>query len=157
MSLREAPTLLFSQKESSDAKEQWRGNCGPHALAAAAGISLERVKRALPFKFTGTMSPTQMAKAVEHLGIACIRTKSLRTQELRNGVGYVQWTGRWLSSTYNSEKYRYTHWIASRDGWVFDTMMSAFGWMKEDAWRIEFGEISLAIGDGWYFWQWFEF
>jgi hypothetical protein len=152
----EAPKLAFSEKESSDAKKQWEGNCGPHALAAAVGISLKDVRTALPRDFRGTMSPTQMTEALGNLRIKCVITKRLNTKDLRNGLGYVQWTGRCLRSSYKSERYRYTHWIASRDGWVFETMTQTFGWMKEDAWRKEFDRISLSVGTGWYFWQWFE-
>jgi hypothetical protein len=151
------PKLAFTLTDSEGAFDSWGANCGPHALAAALNLSLGEVKRAVIESFKGWMNPTQMANALRHFGIEFAAEKNLRTQKLRNGIGYIQWDGKWVKSSFRQDRYKHTHWIVSRNGWVFDPDSVKFGWYTEEAWRKEIDDFATREYDGWFFWQWYEF
>jgi hypothetical protein len=155
---RTKPKLAFTLLDSERAFDSWGANCGPQALAAALNLSLGEVKRAVIESFKGWMNPTQMANALGHFGVKFDVEKTLRTRELRNGIGYIQWDGRWVTNKFKQERYHYTHWIAARDGWVFDLNAIEFGWLCEADWRMDIDQFVKNAGyKGWFFWQWLEF
>ena len=152
------PKLRFTLQEADRAFKNWAANCGPNALAAGLNLSLREVRKAVIDTFNGWMNPTQMTNALKYFGIDFAVEKNLQTKELRSGIGYIQWDGEWVRSSFRQARYKHTHWIASRGGWVFDDNASTFGWLSEQAWRADI-EAFVAEEDyeGWFFWQWYEF
>lgn len=134
------PDLKFTEAESHDANRHFRANCGPHALAAAAGIHILKAIEIIPdFIKKGYTNPTMMEKALKTLDRHVIRTKGLHIQTLpQRGIARIQWQGKWLNSDVPPiVAYAYTHWVASQDDYVFCTAMAAFGWVHFDAWKFE--------------------
>jgi hypothetical protein len=151
------PVLRFTEAESIDAEGDWGAACGPQAIAAAINEPLEHVRENLPAGFRGSMSPTQVKRTLDAFAIVYRQVKELQDQKLRNGLGYVQWDGRWVMSKFRQERYHYTHWIAARNGWVFDLNAIQFGWLYEADWRMDISRFVKDEGyKGWFFWQWFE-
>jgi hypothetical protein len=151
------PKLRFTPEESAHALKAWNANCGPNALAAALDLSLREVKKGVVDPFPGYMNPTQMAAALSYFSVKFAAEKNLHTKELRDGIGYIQWDGAWVRSSYRQARYRHTHWIACHDGWVFDPGSQRFGWHTADAWRKEVDAYSMREYEGWFFWQRYEF
>jgi hypothetical protein len=118
------PGCGFSSDELDAAYEEWGCNCGPAALAAAVGCSLEEVRPRLgDFEQRGYMNPSMMAEAITKLGLRHHRT--VASQLPYRGVVRVQWGGPWMAPEVPFRaRYRYTHWIASRyeggNHWIFD-------------------------------------
>jgi hypothetical protein len=154
---RTKPDLRVTLQEADRAFKTWNATCGPNALAAALNLSLREVKEGVVDPFPGYMNPTQMAAALNYFGVESSVEKNLHTQELRNGIGYIQWDGPWVRDSYRLARYRHTHWIACRNGWVFDPDSLKFGWYTSKAWRNEVDAFAAREYSGWFFWQWYEF
>lgn len=114
------------------AHHAWGANCGPCALAALLGVQLAVVRPHLGrFESNRYMSPTDMKAALSSLGIVPQRISG-RDPWPRCGLAFVQWSGSWDHDSV-AEQYRHTHWIATRDGWLFD--VNAFGWIRRPQWE----------------------
>jgi len=118
--------LPFTRDEADAAHAQWGCNCGPAALAAVLGVSLDTVRRATDAVGFGTrryMSPTMMQQAIAKAGatytanrIAGVLLQSMHFP--RRGLARIQWEGPWTKPGANPKwAYHYTHWVAS---WVRD-------------------------------------
>jgi hypothetical protein len=117
-------TLPFTGAESEAAFEEWRATCGPHAIAAATGISLDEVRESLS-DYRGFMSPTQVEASLTVLGLPFRRTAHLRTKALCGGLNRIQWEGPWLNPGVPAAvAYKHTHWVAHRNGWVLCTAVT---------------------------------
>lgn len=130
-----SPPLHFSADDLNRAYAEWRCNCGPSALAACLGWTLDAIRPHLgDFEAKGYMSPTMMRRAVEAAGFH--RRDALSWP--RHGLVRVQFGGPWLNPGVPPQAaYKATHWVASkRDGevWVFDCNG---GWMAFDEWERE--------------------
>lgn len=128
------PPLLYTRAESEAAHREWRANCGPHALAAALGKSLEQIRRSIAFK--GWMNPTMIGEALRACGQLYMLTKGLRTTELCNGINRVQWEGPWLDAGRPpAAAYAHTHWVAHFNGWVLCAACAPAEWLPISAWK----------------------
>lgn len=135
------PALAFTAAESIEAHDKWKASCGPHSIAAACAISLERVRPALS-NFKGWMSPTHIGETLRRLGKPYILTASLETPALCEGICRVQFIGPWLDRGVPAkEAYHHTHYIAHRSGWVLCTAISSAEWVPVDRWRRELAVI----------------
>ena len=115
--------LEFAQTDALLAWESWKCNCGPSALAAVIGLSLDQVRPFVEksgFAEKGYMAPTMMKTALAaagwHIAIANRCGKDLGTRFPNLGLARIQWTGPWTAEGANPKwAYRQTHWVAS---WV---------------------------------------
>lgn len=142
------PPLRFTAEDSQRAHGSWGANCGPHALAAASGKSLEEVRAiCFPNGFRGYMNPTMMNAALTALTGGYGVWRGGRVQELRNGIHRVQWEGPWLNPGVPARAaYQHTHYIAACDGFVLCTAVCPYAWITAEDWRGH----NRARGDGWF-------
>lgn len=114
------PTLAFGDVDVQMAFDSWGCNCGPAALAAVTGNTLDEVRPACTaagFSIKRYMSPTMMKAAIASLGIGMAqkycgaRDKSCFPE---HGLARMQFTGPWTSPGANPKwAYRQTHWTSS--------------------------------------------
>lgn len=129
------PPLAFTKEESDRAFETWRAMCGPHSLAAACGLSLERIRQALPADYEGWMSPGHIEFTLRRLRRRYRVTKGLRTQKLLPGINRVQFEGPWLApGVPPAAAYRHTHWVAYARPWVLCTACDSAKWILIGDW-----------------------
>lgn len=119
-------TLPFNQSHVAEANRLWGCNCGPAALAAVLGITLEQARVAVEktgFADRGYMNPTMMADAIGHAGGKIVERMELPLDRRiacdtdyfsDGGLARIQWTGPWTAKGANHKwAYRATHWIAT--------------------------------------------
>lgn len=127
--------LRYTEADSDRAFKEWKATCGPHAIAAALGLSLDRVRPAIP-NYKGWMSPTQMTQTLLALGRFTNLRHPLKTPDLCNGINRIQWEGKWLNPGVPARvAYFHTHWVAHFNGWVLCTACESARWIPEPEWR----------------------
>lgn len=126
----------FTEEESIAANEAWGANCGPHALAAGLGVSLDRARELLPkFAERRYTNPTMMEAALMAArgNVGCL--KGGRSNEWKNGIIRVQWEGRWTKAGVPARAaYQRTHWIAHFRGLVYCTCFPHL-WYPSHIWE----------------------
>jgi len=141
--------LPFDAEAVALANEQWGCNCGPAALAAVTGLTLDTVRPHLgQFEEKQYTNPTMMAKALRSLQATWSRLYECPAAERavdptypHRGLVRIQWAGPWTEPGRPvAARYRHTHWIAVRHFRgrhdVFDVnAMEAGGWISWDNWR----------------------
>ncbi len=128
------PTLAYSLCDSDRANDKWGANCGPHALAAALGLSLAEVRDALN-RFPGFSTPTLIEEALEYFGVRYRVTRGLKTKVFCRGINRIQWEGSWLNpGVPKAAAYKHTHWVAYRDGWIVCTAVEGASAKWVPAW-----------------------
>jgi len=165
------PQIAFGATDIERAHEAWYCNCGPAALAAALGKTLDEIKPAVLAVGFGTrryMNPTMMAKAIKLAGGSI--AESLRPTVIQDGrsvsvlprlgIVRIQWTGPWTTWTTNARwAYRATHWIATcrvdrgdRQEWlVFDVNGGLWNYNEWKSQVVPFITSQLKRADGgWY-------
>ena len=132
------PPLQFTAVDSEAANKAWKATCGPHSIAAACSINLERVREAMlaaGVNYRGWMSPTQVGKTLRSLGRGYKLASGLKTMELCNGINRVQWEGKWLNPGVPPRiAYFHTHLVAHFDGWVLCTACQVDEWIPASDW-----------------------
>ncbi|WP_052362219.1 hypothetical protein [Geminisphaera colitermitum] len=147
------PVTAFTPEDTSRASEAWGCNCGPGALAAILGLTLDDVRPHIPnFEQRHYTNPSMMESALRSLGVGFRnvddghdRTDGILTLPAY-GLVRVQWDGPWMRPKPGRERwalmdqYKHTHWIATARlpdmpdptmTWVFDIN---FGWTDLDWW-----------------------
>lgn len=116
--------LKFTAKDLDEAYESWNCNCGPSALAAALGTTLQDVRhRLMPeFELKGYTPPSLMLQAVlrAKAQTSSVQIKSGRVAAAmipryapKHGLIRIQWEGPWTASPHTAKwAYNFTHWIA---------------------------------------------
>ncbi len=103
----------FSIEDAQRAADEWGANCGPGALAAILGTSLDAVRPHLgDFERKRYTNPTLMYAALRSLGVRW----EAKTREFwpTYGLVRVQWEGPWTAPGVPMRvRYRHTHWVAS--------------------------------------------
>jgi hypothetical protein len=131
--------LRYTEAESKAANKAWKATCGPHAIAAACGKTLEEVRAAFipgAVNYRGWMSPTQVERTLGALNVAYDVRKGLKTQKLCNGINRVQWEGKWLNPGVPPRvAYFHTHLVAHFDGVVLCTCCLVAEWVPAEDWR----------------------
>lgn len=116
------PELFFDSKEANAAYEDWNCNCGPAALAAILGKTLDEVRPAVEaegFAERHYTNPTMMEGAIRRLGGRIVKRISTGGSQRRldfpkHGLARIQWTGPWTQPGSNPKwAYGKTHWIAT--------------------------------------------
>lgn len=129
------PPLHFTAADSEGAEATWKATCGPHAIAAALGLTLDQVRPVLT-NYKGWMSPTQMTQALVKLGAVHGLTHRLKTMDLCEGINRVQWEGKWLNPGVPARvAYFHTHWVAHFGNWVLCTACEPAEWIPATDWR----------------------
>lgn len=133
--MKEEPPLSYSPMESHQAKTIWKASCGPHSIAAACGISLNKTRAHLD-GFRGLLNPTEIGAALQSLKQKFNTLGRLKTQKLCEGINRVQWEGPWLDEDRPPHHaYQHTHYVAFRQGWVLCTTIASDRWVPEEEWR----------------------
>lgn len=134
------PDLCFSLEDAERAFDQWGANCGPGALAAITGRTLDEVRPFLgDFEKKRYTNPTLMFQSLDRLGV---KWHKAPTESWPNyGLVRIQWEGPWTKPGVPMRvRYRHTHWIGVRQrpgltAAVFDiNAMCVGGWIDEDEW-----------------------
>ncbi|MDD2765588.1 MAG: hypothetical protein PHE83_16620 [Opitutaceae bacterium] len=142
--------LPYTPEESVRASRDWKATCGPHAIAAATGVSLDEVRDTLA-DYKGWMSPTQVENSLTVLGVAFRRTSHLQTKALCDGLNRLQWAGPWLNPGMPPfTAYRHTHWIAQRAGWVLCTATAPAQWIPILIWLKSVGSVRNRGSEPWH-------
>jgi len=105
--------LRFSLADVEVAHDKWGANCGPAALAAVCGLTLDQVRSHLNgFTAKGYTNPTMMFRALDSLGVAWQRRSDSRWPD--HGLARIQWEGPWTAPGVPIRaRYRHTHWVGS--------------------------------------------
>jgi hypothetical protein len=111
----------FTLADAQAAADAWGANCGPGALAAVLGLSLDAVRPHLSgFDQKRYTNPKMMRSALDSLGVAYgWQTLGWQRPAIaclpENGLARVQWAGPWTDSGVPwAAAQRHTHWIGSR-------------------------------------------
>ncbi len=145
--------LRFTEEDSNRANTIWGANCGPHALAAALGLTLDEARAFLPtFEGKGYTNPTMMVAALVLAKARFTVKKNLHTPILCAGLNRIQWEGRWTKPGVPPiVAYGYTHWVAWANGAVFCTCMPWRRWTPEADWRRMIADMCRTEGfSGWH-------
>ena len=133
------------------AHEQWGANCGPAAVAAICGLTLDEVRpvfEAHGFNAKRYTNPTMMFAILSamHDKLSWRANNGLQAlQWPRHGIARIQWGGRWMREGVPIRvRYRMTHWVATIDAahgrGVFDVNAvggacgECTGWTTAQAW-----------------------
>lgn len=148
-----APFLAFSEADADRAHAEWGANCGPAAIAAACGLTLDAVRPHLgDFESRKYMNVLMVKAAIDSLGFS---HRSIDSWPV-HGVVRIQWGGPWIQ---DGAPQRWascaTHWIAAKsfasDSWIFDVNG---GWMPRQDWERETAPLiasSIKRADGTWF------
>ena len=155
--------LRFTRDDAERAFDDWGCNCGPAALAATLGWTLDEVRTHLgDFAAKGYVNPTLMQAALRSTGAQFSwRPLSFAAQGRGidpwpdHGLARVQWEGPWTKpGVPMPARYRHTHWVAAcrseRHGvGIFDinTMLgNGPGWCSLADWSAVIVPAILAAG-----------
>lgn len=132
---------LITGEEADRAYEAWGCNCGPGAIAAIAGMTLDQVRPLMgDFERKHYTNPTLMWQTLDRLGRPW---RKVGREWPRHGLVRIQWEGPWTEPDANPRwAYRHTHWIASvisdqRGHGIFDINMTGngTGWGLREHWE----------------------
>ena len=129
----------FTEDDAYRAYNEWGANCGPGALAAIMGMTLDQVRPHMgDFESKRYTNPTLMNDALRSIGRPW---KKIGAIWPNYGLVRVQWEGPWTNPGVPMRaRYRYTHWIGAETGrasiGIFDIncMNNGTGWCSLDDW-----------------------
>jgi hypothetical protein len=136
--------LRFSEADAIRAHKEWGANCGPGALAAVLGKTLDEVHPHLPgFDQKGYTNPAMMRAALISLRArykVFVRTGGWPLY----GLARVQWEGPWTAPGVPARvAYRHTHWVGvnarnPENIGIFDiNAMNSGGWIAFAHWMVD--------------------
>ena len=135
------PAIRFGEDEADAAAEAWGANCGPGALAAMTGKTLDEVRPFLDgFDRKRYINPTMMFGALKAMGVEWARCGA---QFPMHGITRIQWHGPWTAPGVPMRvRYRHTHWVGAwRDSEreaieIFDinAVTATGGWVPLGVW-----------------------
>lgn len=134
--------MEFTYADSVKAYESWGANCGPNAIAAMCGMTLDQVRPHLgDFESKRYTNPTLMWEALHSIGAGHYLNRP--PQFPRYGLARIQWHGPWMNEGVPiAARYRQTHWVGSckmtngRTG-IYDVncMNNGLGWVSLEDWE----------------------
>ena len=132
--------LKFDLEAAQKASDEWGANCGPGALAAMLGMTLDEVRPHLGnFESKGYMNPKLMIDALESLNVNFVAKKHNEGRFYESGLARVQWEGPWTEPGVDRRKrYRHTHWVGFKDRGrvIFDiNCIDEGGWISKVVWE----------------------
>jgi len=147
-----AAPVRFTLEDAQRAVDDWGANCGPGAIAAIAGLTLDDLRPHLgDFERKGYTNPTLMWDVLRRLGIRYHCTLNQMSSEHQGmlafpqyGLARVQWEGPWTAPGVPIRvRYRHTHWVAAvseggREHDIFDiNCMCVGGWVPLSEWATD--------------------
>jgi hypothetical protein len=133
----------FTVAEADSAYEEWGCNCGPTAIAAIMGLTLDELRPHLgDFERKRYTNPILMWEILDRLGARWRLVKPPRTWPTY-GLARVQWEGPWTKPGVPMRaRYRHTHWVgatwsvARNEFGIFDcnAMANGTGWCSAANW-----------------------
>lgn len=143
----------FTIDDAQKAADTWGLNCGPAAVAAILGLTLDELRPHLgTFERKGYTNPTLMFDILRNLKAPIVDAGMVgpSTSRLRQlswpfyGLARVQWEGPWTEPGVPIRaRYRHTHWVGSRlrnneERDIFDVnCMCVGGWVPIKEWAQE--------------------
>lgn len=144
--------LKYDCNDLRKARDAWGANCGPGAIAAMAGCTLEDVRPLLMPKFARLKGTTEMMmrEALIGLGVAYDEGGSTFPDY---GIVRVQWDGPWIGAEDPYERYRHSHWVGCHQSpkglQIFDfNALSVGGWLPFEEWRDQLVPWLLMVCEG---------
>lgn len=143
----------FTQADGIRAHEDWGCNCGPGALAAIMGMTLDQIRPHMgDFEKKSYTNPSLMFSALKSVGARWSKTEfgysseAKRLEWPKHGLARIQWGGPWMAEGAPPRwRYRQTHWVGSRGNparggglGIFDiNAMSdgGSGWVSREDWE----------------------
>ncbi len=125
----------FTRDEAQRAADEWGMNCGPGAIAAVLGLTLDEVRPHMQdFERKHYSNPKLVFAALRSLGVKWWYTDMV-WPEL--GLVRIQWEGPWtMPAVPRRARYRHTHWIGARR-------------VGEHVWNTEIFDINCISAGGW--------
>jgi len=110
----------FSLADLEHASSTWGCNCGPAAIAAIAGLTLDEVRPHMGAGWPGYTNPTCMFAALHSVGRPWssigVGFRSCTTWP-GYGLCRIQWEGPWTQPGVPMRaRYRQTHWVGAQHG-----------------------------------------
>lgn len=167
-------SILHAPPDVDAAYDRWGANCGPCALAAALGCSVDDLRAAVsepakqlelgepPLHYRGYMDVGHMRRALAAMRVPILRTwrdqpaeflASLGDTQERAVIVMVLWSGPWNAIPRAAATHR--HFIAYRHvcvgawgpGWTYDG--NAQGWLPHAIWAQDIApQLIPKRGDG---------
>lgn len=132
-------THELTRDEVEAAGQAWGANCGPTALAAILGMSLDAVRPHLDgFDAKRYTNPTMMFGALKSLGQPFVVERDGDWPSY--GLARVQWEGPWTKPGVPMRvRYRHTHWVGAKligsQRWIWDVnCICVGGWVVLEEW-----------------------
>jgi hypothetical protein len=138
--------IKISIEDGDRAYHEWGCNCGPAALAAIMGLTLDQVRPHMgDFERKRYTNPTLMFTALDSVGARWRKLPGpARCDWPVYGLCRIQWEGPWTKPGVPIRaRYRHTHWIGvqhplySMSVGIFDVncLNNGSGWVSEEHWR----------------------
>lgn len=129
---------LHAPADVDDAYDTWGAACGPAAVAALCGTTVNALRPVLGKK--AWANPTDITNALTSLSRSYRKVDSGTPDAPvfpTHGLAFVQIAGPWLAPGVPvGAAYRHTHWIATIDGCAYDINIDAAGgWRPIPMWR----------------------
>jgi hypothetical protein len=144
---RTPPPLRLTYDDGERAFNEWGANCGPAAICAVTGKTLEEIRPHLgDFEQKHYTNPTLMFESLTRLGVR--HELTVRADEPAVAYGWpqfglcrLQWGGPWTKPGVPMRaRYRQTHWVAVCKGassvGIFDVnCLNSGGWVGFEDWK----------------------
>ena len=135
------PPLRFTHDDANRAYDDWGANCGPGAIAAMLGMTLDELRPQMgDFEDKRYTNPTLMWDVLNRIGVGFSLTKPARSWP-DYGLARVQWEGPWTNPGVPPRAaYRHTHWVGAHgknpeNVGIFDiNCMNSGGWVNVFDW-----------------------
>jgi hypothetical protein len=133
--------LRFTLEDAERASDEWGANCGPGAIAAVMGMTLDELRPHMgDFEKKHYTNPTLMWQVLRNVGATWHLRKPIQWPNY--GLARIQWEGPWTSPGVPPRvAYRHTHWVGAmrcfrrEEIGVFDiNAMNSGGWISLDDW-----------------------
>ena len=139
------PETRFDAADADRAAEEWGCNCGPAAVAAVCGLTLDEVRPHLhEFERKRYTNPLLMYRILDSVGAKWTKTTNRGILPLYwpgFGLARIQWHGPWTApGVPHQAAYRHTHWVGSMRGitdiGIFDVnaLANGTGWVSVGGW-----------------------
>lgn len=134
--------VRFTMEDAERASDAWGANCGPGAIAAIVGLSLDELRPHMgDFEQRRFTNPTLMWQTLGRLGAKWRLNRPAGIWPAW-GLARIQWEGPWMKPGVPiGARYQRTHWVGScsRDNGaevlVFDiNAIGAGGWISVSEW-----------------------
>jgi hypothetical protein len=133
----------FTADDMERAADTWRCSCGPAALAAIVGLTLDDVRPHMGEGFPGYTNPTMMRSALRSIGRPWREIDPPAWP--RYGLCRIQWEGPWLQPGVPVRAaYRFTHWVGAARSeergvgiWDVNALGNGTGWCALGDWETK--------------------